>query len=538
MLFNAAGAAGQFIVFVFAVGLPLQFALGALVALGRRLGGIAAAFLPLLLLAFGVGGFLLGIAESLGSIGGSEDPAWIAWYALQDRARACAPLVIGSAGALILAIPPALGAALGVMRRGATRWWAALLAAGGGLVGALAIALTARWFAEPAMAVAEALAVGILAVLCGVAVSDGAVPGRREPGLVAPRVGAAMYAVGGVAVFVGHVALVGFSATSALPDFETIYAHVGALDAQAAAFGWAPWTVAPGVLVAGMGLLPGLVLRRLRSVHPMVGLDAIAVVGSLTLLALLGGWGTLRWRLLSHLAGEQTAAVLEERGTLDVPHLAPVPARVLIAEPGHPRWILMREGGGVERAEVAGGLEEAARPIQRGDGLVLPPEMAMEDVYFTLADVQAGAFALVGCGPVAAQIWDAIDHDPLRAVGRCGAFPLLTRVTDTLDRPRVLIALKDRYVDNEGDVVPIVELTDLAGRDVLVRAQVDATVADFVALLDQARGARRVYLAWGVTLDGDSLPIGVNPGLAERLAGAAPPTGTAPETPPAVGVPE
>lgn len=346
MLFNAAGAAGQFILLVFAVGVPIQLALGALGALGRRLSGIAAAFLPLLLLIFGVGGFLVGIADALDTIGGSEDPGWIPWYALQDRARACAPVVLGAAGAVLLTVPPVLGVALGVMKRGAIRWWAAAFAAFGGAGGGLLVLGVSRWVGEPSLAVTEAAVVGILGVAGGIAVSDCTVPARREPGIVAPRVGAAMYVVGALALLLGHVALAGYAATTALPDFDAIYAHLGALDAQAVWLGRAPWVVVPGVILGGLGLLPGLLGRRLRWIHPTVALDAAAVAGAVTLLLLAGGWGVLQWRLLSFLAGQQAAAVLEERGALDVPHVAPVPARVLIAEPGHPRWILMREGGG------------------------------------------------------------------------------------------------------------------------------------------------------------------------------------------------
>jgi hypothetical protein len=48
---------------------------------------------------------------------------------------------------------------------------------------------------------------------------------------------------------------------------------------------------------------------------------------------------------------------------------------------------------------------------------------------------------------------------------------------------------------------------------VIVRGQVDATVADLVAMLHLLAPAGRVYLGHGVTLDGDDLPIGVDPGL-------------------------
>ena len=44
------------------------------------------------------------------------------------------------------------------------------------------------------------------------------------------------------------------------------------------------------------------------------------------------------------------------------------------------------------------------------------------------------------------------------------------------------------------------------------------TMADFAAVLRAVRSAGRVYLGWGVDLDGDDLPIGVNPGLRVRVS--------------------
>jgi len=87
--------------------------------------------------------------------------------------------------------------------------------------------------------------------------------------------------------------------------------------------------------------------------------------------------------------------------------------------------------------------------------------------------------------------------------------------------------LKDGEVDDRGDVYDVSEIgthNAVAGRDVILRAQVDATVEDFAAVLRAVRGAARVYLGWGVDMDGDDLPIGVNPGLRVRTATTTAPT--------------
>ena len=103
--------------------------------------------------------------------------------------------------------------------------------------------------------------------------------------------------------------------------------------------------------------------------------------------------------------------------------------------------------------------------------------------------------------------------DPLMALGRCAAFPLGLRVTTRLPDPRVLIVLKDRFVDDGGDVYPFAEVKGIEGKDVILRAQTDATIADLVAALPILASASRVYLGFGITPEGDDLPIGVDPGL-------------------------
>jgi hypothetical protein len=106
-------------------------------------------------------------------------------------------------------------------------------------------------------------------------------------------------------------------------------------------------------------------------------------------------------------------------------------------------------------------------------------------------------------------------------------------VTEALNDQRTLIVLKDRLVDDGGDVVSVDAIGDVTGRDVLLRGQVDATFADLDAALFAVSGARHVYLAWGVGLDGDDVPVGVDPGIRIRARAVPPPNGEAPAPDPA-----
>jgi hypothetical protein len=94
-------------------------------------------------------------------------------------------------------------------------------------------------------------------------------------------------------------------------------------------------------------------------------------------------------------------------------------------------------------------------------------------------------------------------------------------VTRDLDEPLRVIVLKDGLVDDDGDLYAMRDVAqhhDLNGRDVVLRAQLDATVTDFANALEALSGASRIYLGWGVSIDGTDLPIGVNPGLRVHLA--------------------
>jgi hypothetical protein len=86
-------------------------------------------------------------------------------------------------------------------------------------------------------------------------------------------------------------------------------------------------------------------------------------------------------------------------------------------------------------------------------------------------------------------------------------------VTGGLPDPRELILVPGPYVQDGLDVIDLAELRDTDGRDIVLRVQVDSTVPDLLAMLTKLRGAATVYLGWGVTVEGDALAIGVEPGL-------------------------
>ncbi|MFN7146100.1 MAG: hypothetical protein ACK4YP_20175, partial [Myxococcota bacterium] len=352
----------------------------------------------------------------------------------------------------------------------------------------------------------------------------------RRVEAVAAAFGALGIAAFGLAVAAGAWAASGTA--EALGDYAAPFAAMPVVvEATRAswAIGRAAALLALGAVAAGF--VP-VAARDWRRVDPGTGLDALCC-GALGLVVLLAaGWAGARERVLASVAGAHAAEVVTQGAGYEVPAREPIPARVLVGEAATPRWLMMRDRGGVERLPIAGGLEIVGPAVLRNDGLMLPPTLPLEDLYLALFESDAGSVSIVGCASTPPELADAIARDPLLAVGRCAAFPLTLRVTAELADPRVLIVLKDRLVDDRGDVVPIGALTNLAGRDVIVRGQVDATVGDLVALLHALAPADRVYLGHGVTLDGDDLPIGVDPGLRiAKLPVAAKVPATAPDAP-------
>jgi hypothetical protein len=528
---NASGSWVMALSLLVGLGLPLQVAVGGLVALGRAIPAAAALCVPLLLLMLGYGGTIAGMDTAIAALTQASDPAWVPWFALDDRARAMLPAAIGGAGAALLALPPALGAAWANLRAGAaqaamagsTPWerlgkWglpglglAAIAVIAGGEAMAGAIGPGARTLLIPALG-------GLPFALAAVAAM---LPSRRR-GLEDVIVGYGALGIASLGLASAASALSAFIAAEALGDYSAPFAAVG----QVAASTRDVWFVNRVAAFSSLGfvcaLLPTLLVRDWRRAGARSGTDLL-VCGGLASLALLAGvWAGARERVLSHHAGAHGAAIVGAWAGYDVPHKAPIPARVLVGPIETPRWLMQRERGGLETLHFAGGTEMIGPALLRNDGLMLPPSLPLDDLYLSLFRSDAGRIAIVGCPPPAPTLLADIRRDPLLATGRCAAFPLDLRVTTALDAPRVLIALADHFVDDGGNVVPVGELEDIAGRDVVLRGQLDATVGDLVAVLHVLAAAERVYLGWGVTVEGEDLPIGVDPGLRIRKSAFAP----------------
>jgi hypothetical protein len=537
-LFNASGPWGAALLLFVALGAPIQVAVGGLVGLRRPVPAAAALLVPLLVLILGLAGMAAGMDAGVAAIHEASDPAWVSWFALDDRARATAPLVLGGGAAAALALPVAIGAAWAALRAGkglpaSSRTRAADLALRWGLP-LLVLVVAGLTAAGEAFAASIDVggrplylpAVGTLpfALCAAFALRPAA---HRRLGGVAAGFGALVIASAGLGL--AAWGLTTFGSTAALGDFAAPFAAVGEVAARTRDTWWVR-DVAAGCAVAFVvGALPALLARSWRTLDARSGLDALGA-GALALLAVLvGGFGGARAAVLTRLAGAQPAAVLQAaalqsaappgRPALDVPALAPLPARVLVGD-DHPRWLVLRDRGGVETLPLAGALDILGPALLRDDGLMLPPALTLEDFYLALFGTSAGAISIVGCSPVPPALLADIRRDPLLATGRCAAFPLHLQVTTALEDPRVLIALKDHLVDDGGEIVAADAVPDVVDRDVILRGQLDATVADLVAVLHTLAPARRVYLGFGVTLDGDDLPIGVDPGL--RIRAEAP----------------
>lgn len=538
MFLNASGSWVMALLLLLALGLPVQVAVGGLVALGRAVPAAAALFVPLLLLTLGYGGTIAGMDTAIAALTQASDPAWVPWFALDDRARAMLPAAIGGAGGALLALPTAVGAAWVNLRDGAaqirmagtTPWerlgkWglpgvgvAAVAVIAGGESMAGAIGPGAQFLLIPAFGVLPFALAAVIAML----------PSRRRE-LDTVIVGYGALGIGSLGLATAAAALSALSATEALGDYSAPFAAVGEVAARTRDV----WFVNRVAAFSSFGfvaaLLPTLLVRDWRRAGARSGTDLLVCAALATLALLVGVWAGARERVLSHHAGAHGAAVLAASAGYDVPHKAPIPARVLIGPVETPRWLMQREHGGLETLHFAGGIDILGPALLRNDGLMLPPALPLEDMYLALFGSEAGRIAIVGCPPAAPALLADIRRDPLLATGRCAAFPLDLRVTTALDAPRVLIALADRFVDDGGDVLPVTELRDVEGRDVVLRGQLDATVGDLVAVLHALEPAARVYLGWGVTVEGENLPIGVDPGLRIRKSAFLPLEGAAME---------
>ncbi len=499
------------------IGLPVQFALGGAIAFGRRTPASLALLVPALLLALGGAASAMELRAAADAIREAGDPAWIPWFALQDRARAAIPGLAGALGSLLCVLPVLVGAATRVVLATHRSTWPVFVGVPLGLLVGLCTVTAGGTRAVP---VGAALAVLVI----GSALACVEVQPRSASGALT---GVGSLILGGMSL--GLVYALGLEADMlrALPNFNAPFLALPAVDATAELARANGALVAPWVLVGWLAALPAVFARAASGASRADGADGVGIVVLAAASLTAWGWEGLQWETLSRRAGAQVSAVLVEGAGTSLPMLAPVPPRVLYVLPAGSRWIEMGESGGSRVRSEPTAIDSVGPLLHLGDGVVFPPRMTMDDVYFAFADANAGAVQLVSCLPASGAIAAAVLRDPLRATGRCGAVPIFLRVTRDLAHPVKLIVLKDGEVDDRGDVYAVGEIgthNAVGGRDVILRAQVDATVEDFAAVLRAVRGAARVYLGWGVDMDGDDLPIGVNPGLRVRTSTApAPP---------------
>ncbi len=519
MLLEDAGTAGVVCLIAATIGLPMQVALGALLALRRPIAFPIPLLLPFLLLLLGLRGSLMSWEEALLAVKSGEDPTWAPFFAIDDRARAAAPLVVGGSVALLMLFPVVTGAALAGARRTANEpheaAWRIVLPTIAGVAAMLGGGIAAAggplsstddlgvWSA------ATIAAVGLAVVGLAAAVASAR---AHAPIATTALVGVGCVIVAAVAAPMVTWALVERRVSGGLGGFVDPFAIPGEVAARTAvASTVVPFVILGGVVTLG-GLLPALLLRRWERLLARDGLGVLAALLALAGLVVVAGWSGARRHALARFAGDHAAAVLDAGPPFDVPRLALVPPRVFVASAVGARWIALRERGGLDVMPMRDGLEGAGVTIQRDDGLILDPSQSMLDLYLLLADSAAGRVQLVGCGARTPALLARVTRDPLLAAGRCGAFPLELRVTEPPTSPRTIILLKDGWVDEGGDVLRLADAVPFAGRDVLLRAQADATVADLVGALSYLRDASRVWLAWGVDIDGEDIAIGVNPG--------------------------
>lgn len=509
MILSAAGTWGALAVGVAVLGLPMQLAIAWMLARRRPMSLMVALSLPLLVLGLGELGSLAALGDGLHALDTLADPAYAPFFAIHDRAAALAPASLAGFAAAALAFFPAVGVAAAALREPERSLLGLSILLPAAAVALFLGALGAIAGADPRWALPLAgFGLAAFAAAAGVTLSVA----KPQP-FAGPAVAVGAFVVAAIALGGGAVAAVECELAESFADFSDPWAAVVTIAEATPAAGRAQALALIATGVALVGVLPAMLLVRVSRIRATAALDLAALAAAITSLLVGGAWIALRRAVLGRLAAAFPLAVLQAASVFDVPHAQPVPPRVLVAESVSPRWLALREGGGVS-VDAVPVLDDVGPTVKFGDGLVLSPMMTAEELYLLLAGSDAGRVAVVGCDRHGVPV----DADPVLAAGRCGSFPLLLRVTDSMESPRVLILLKEHYVDDGGDVVPLPDVKELAGRDVLLRMQGDALLSDLVVALRAVANARHVYLAWGVDLDGSDIPVGVNP----RLRIAAP----------------
>jgi len=272
---------------------------------------------------------------------------------------------------------------------------------------------------------------------------------------------------------------------------------------------WAPFNL--GILTAAVAVPVGwLAAPGGRSSMGVIGAP-IAFILLGVVISLPPGWLAFRQIQLGRLTGmyeltvAQTAA--DQSGISRLPRSEGLPGRILVASTVLPRW-LERSAEGLVATRLEGELLDVGPQIRRGDGILLPPSLNIEDFYLLLSGSNAGSVGLVACAAVGPVLLKQVSRDPLLATGWCGARPLRLRRGLEEGPARSLILLKDAQVDEDAEIRSLSVLR-LDERPVLVRLQLDAKMSDFLNFLARVPAQTEVYLGWGVQLDGTPLPVGV-----------------------------
>lgn len=474
------------------LGLLLQSSMGLLLALKRPMSPLAAIALPLLLLLCGTG-WSAWQAESLHqqALEMLDEPD-LSNTLLNERVGVWEGVLAGGLGSTLLVLPLLMGAAVGSLRAkvpdGKRRSWMPTLMA--------------------ALAAFPGPVVLWMGMLQGEAAKVLAVPGVVLPLLLAPGVvglgaprtrplAASGLLTGLLGLLMGSYALLQWW----LPEDQIRDALLQHQSIQPA--------LNLGLFASAVAVLPGwLAGATNRSSLSVVA----APLGTLTLQGLLLlplGFLGLRLTELGRIVGmyEVTISqiVPEISGAHQVPMQEGLPGRVLVATRYVPHWIA-RLAEGVSSSPLSGDLIDVGPSLQRGDGLLVPAEMNMGDFYLMISGTNAGELSLVGCRRVEASVIRQAMQDPLLSTGWCGSTPLRLRLGLEGRPEREYILLKEKQVDDNGEIRSIASLT--ASESVLLRVQVDATVGDLQTFLAKMP-ATKVYLGWGVQLDGEDLPVGV-----------------------------
>lgn len=532
MDWSALGTWGLAALGIAALGLPVQTALGVALGLGRRVPVSAAIVMPVAVLLFGIFGVSARYAELQAGLWDTADPAWAPWYLLYDRAEAAAPAPLAGALAAGLAVPALVGAAVAALRHDKRGNLGPLLATAGGLTTGVGIVLAALWIGRPGLA-APGLLIACLSLLAA-----GSLAALRPRYLSVPGVGVAAFIVATIGLVTTSLGGLETEVTELFSDLNQAWVRVDDYAAHEALALKVTYALLGLPIFAFATMLPGLGALRARDGGPRQGLD-VAASGALLSASLLAvAWLLIRRSLLGRLGGAHAAWVLAAAPGYDVPRIDVLPPRVLVLAEPTSQWVEFTDGGGVKRATVPGVWNEVGHELARGDGVIFPATASAEDLYLLLVDAPAGDISLVGCAPTPAGFSARILRDPMLAIGRCGSFPLRLRVAGGMPDPRELILVPGPHVQDGLDVIDLDELQNIDGRDVVLRLQVDCTWKDVLAGLAAVQRASHVYLGWGVTVEGDDLAIGVEPGLrvVEKVPTPPPPPADAPAAaaPPAV----